>query len=159
MESSFLFIFPWRVRVEMISNEALSCNWKIPTAEKLAVSATDLTMISLHWGKSRRTKPYFFLTWYYAGFRKMSSEKNLARTSGFCCRCQSPQSGSDGTLVWFHEFIILPVKFTAVAGVPVCVLHTHRSLWREARSGWGSNSKKLVNIHWILVAMPLKSCI
>lgn len=138
LESSFLFIFLWRVRVEMISNEALSCNWKIPTAEKLAVSATELTKISLHWGKSRRTKPYFFPMWYYAGFKKMSSEKNLARTSGFGCWCQSQQLGSDGTLVWLHEFIILPMKFTAVSGVPVFVLHIPGSLWWEAGSGWGS---------------------
>lgn len=44
---SFLFFF-LRVRVEIISNEALSCNWKIPTAERLALSAIGLTKISLH---------------------------------------------------------------------------------------------------------------
>lgn len=83
----------------MVSNEALSCNWKIPTAERLLSQPQSWQRFPCTERKwecevsQGRMKPYFFPAWYYAGLKKMSSKKSLARTSGFCCWCKSQELG------------------------------------------------------------------
>lgn len=114
----------------MVSNEALPRSWKIPTDERLAVSATELSKASLHRRENENVRkvqeegspPPLLLG--SSRFLMMSSKQSSARSSGLCCWCACPQFGSDRTACDFMNSFFQWSSLLAVS-----VLHTWTQSW------------------------------